>query len=335
MKHFRVTHLLDDVAMGGVTRALTNFEHPSIQKVARHDVVDINHGRPTASSCNDIAVIHFTMNWRKIPYLLDLRLRSRFSRIVLIEHTYTEGFERSEVEQIGRFRRMLKTAYGLVDTVVAVSEAQREWIVSSGLASADKVIAIAQSRDCTNLLDIAPAQRSEGPLRIGAFGRYHKQKGFDLLIDAMTKIDPQTAQLTLAGKGPDLQRLSAQAGGLSHVSIQGPFTSPKAFLTEIDIVAIPSRWEAFGLVGTEARAAARPMITANIDGLRDQVGHHAFRFECGDVPSLVCAIEEAAAAVDLNDRALAAREHVRGEYERLIEDWYTLLFDRFNHRAAA
>ena len=39
-----------------------------------------------------------------------------------------------------------------------------------------------------------------------------------------------------------------------------------------DAVIIPSRYEAFGLVATEARMAARPVIVADIDGLPEQVG---------------------------------------------------------------
>ncbi|NET91677.1 MAG: glycosyl transferase, partial [Kamptonema sp. SIO1D9] len=132
-----IFHVLDDLAMGGVTRALRNFEHPNLVKVGTHITTDIRTERVRAKSPQDIAVVHFTANWKKLAWLLDLRLRGGFSRILLIEHTYTQGFESSEVKAKLRFRQMLRLAYRLVDRIVAVSVHQREWIISNKLAAAE------------------------------------------------------------------------------------------------------------------------------------------------------------------------------------------------------
>ena len=115
------------------------------------------------------------------------------------------------------------------------------------------------------------------------------------------------------------------AMNLPHVAIARPFTSPEAFLSGVDLVAIPSRWEAFGLVGTEARAAGRPLIAADVDGLRDQAGEHSFVHPVGDVCALRHAILTAARAGDLTDRAHAARAEAQGEYDTMIESWARLL----------
>ena len=124
----RIVHMLDDTAMGGVTRALENFADPRLQVLGDHEVVDIRNGLPKASGPDDIAVIHFTANWRKLPTLANIRFRSRFSQIILIEHTYTEGFERACVLNPARFRAMLRQTYRLADRVVAVSHDQARWI---------------------------------------------------------------------------------------------------------------------------------------------------------------------------------------------------------------
>ena len=88
----RIVHVLDDLAMGGVTRALKNFEHPGLAGIGKHETVDIRKANVRATGSDDIAVIHFTANWRKLPWLADLRLCGGFSKVILIEHTYTEGF---------------------------------------------------------------------------------------------------------------------------------------------------------------------------------------------------------------------------------------------------
>ena len=320
-----IVHILDDLDMGGVTRALKNFEHPTLQRLGVHTITDIREGQLRAETPVDIAVVHFTLNWRKLGWLLDLRARGRFSRIVLIEHSYTEGFEESEVHHQARFRRMLKCAYGLVDTVVAVSEAQRGWIVEAGLANHRKTVAIPQSRDCGELLALPPARRGTGPLKIGAFGRFHRQKGFDLLLEAMARVPTDLATLKLAGMGPEASRLSAMAACLPHVDLVAPFSSPNAFLQGVDLVAIPSRWEAFGLVGTEARAAGRPILASRVDGLIDQLGTGAYAHACGNVSSIVRGIYRAASARDLKARGQVARSEATGEHARMIGRWADLL----------
>lgn len=321
----RIVHILDDLAMGGVTRALKNFEHPELAGLGTHDIVDIRQSRVRAASPSDIAIVHFTANWKKMRWLADLRFFGGFARIILIEHTYTAGYEESEVKPKRRFRQMLKFAYRLVDTVVAVSHSQRSWMCERKLTPKEKVIAIPQSRVCDALLEMPPIERSEGPLQIRAFGRFHKQKGFDLLLEAMHRIPPHVAELKLAGTGPDEAILRALAEGRSNVEICQPFESPDVFLREADIVAIPSRWEAFGLVGTEARAAGRPILGANVDGLLDQLNSDGFSHAPGNVSSIVRAIYKAAAASDLQECGERAQARAAIEYPSMIARWADLL----------
>ncbi|MHA7859549.1 MAG: glycosyltransferase family 4 protein [Henriciella sp.] len=321
----QVVHVLDDLAMGGVTRALRNFEHPDLADLGQHRTVDIRDQSVRAESPDDVAIIHFTANWKKLAWLVDLKLRGGFSRIILIEHTYTEGYEQSEVRPKKRFRTMLRLAYRLVDTVVAVSNHQRDWILEHKLAPASKTVAIPQSRICDDLLALPINTDQEGPLRIRAFGRFHKQKGFDLLIEAMARIPIGLAELKIAGAGPDEALLKQHSKCLPHVEICEPFTSPEAFLSEADLVAIPSRWEAFGLVGTEARAAGRPILAARIDGLNDQLDAASFGHSPNSVGSIVRAIYRAAAATNLPDRGKAVRRRAATEFDAMITKWCQLL----------
>ena len=320
-----VFHVLDDLAMGGVTRALRNFDHPDLAEFGEHKTVDIRSEPVRAQGPDDVAIIHFTANWKKFGWLLDLKARGGFSRIILIEHTYTEGYERNKVRPKKRFRTMLRLAYRLVDTVVAVSNHQRKWILEHKLAPASKVVAIPQSRICSDLLTLPINNASDGPLQIRAFGRFHEQKGFDLLIEAMARIPAHIAELKIAGTGPDEELLKQHAEALPHVEICEPFTSPDAFLSEADLVAIPSRWEAFGLVGTEARAAGRPLLAARIDGLNDQIDEASFGHSPNSVASIVRAIYKAASATNLPARGKAVRTRAASEFDVMIANWGKLL----------
>ena len=86
----RIVHVVDDLAMGGVTRALKNFEHPKLKDIGAHEIADIRKEKVRAASPDDIAVVHFTANWQKLGWLMDLKTRGGFSRIILIELSFKQ-----------------------------------------------------------------------------------------------------------------------------------------------------------------------------------------------------------------------------------------------------
>jgi glycosyltransferase involved in cell wall biosynthesis len=319
-----VLHLIDDTNLGGVNRALESLllrlEGPDHHEARRVRSVGGLPGRVTA----DIVVVHFTVSWAKLPFLLALRL-NRAARLVLVEHTYTAAFERHCVPHPRRFRAMLRGCYGLFDRVVAVSDGQANWLRDAGLVAPERVIAILQALDLGVLEDLPPPAPRSGPLRLGAYGRYVPQKGFDILIEAMRHVSPEVASLRIAGFGPDAAALKAAAVGLHHVHVADAVTEPSRFLAELDAVVVPSRWEAFGLVALESRAAGRAVIAAKVDGLVEQIAPETgILVDPGDAAALAGAIERLAAA-DCASLGAAARRSARGALERNIAAWRILL----------
>ena len=316
----RVTHILDDHSMGGVTRALKNFQHPTILATGEQVSADLGTILKRADHQTGTAILHFTASWKKLTALAKLRGLG-FSKIIMVEHTYTDGFECNCVSNRLKFRMMLRAAYKLVDHVVAVSQNQCDWILSARLVPENKVTVIAQARDCSNFLDLEYPKPHSKPLQLGAYGRFHEQKGFDLLIEAMAQIDPNVCQLRLCGYGDQHQELGAKCATFPHILIEPAFKCPAKFLSETDVVAIPSRWEAFGLVGAEARAAGRPLIAAKIDGLVGQIGTHSWSFEAGNVMALGDAILNAASSTNIMERGERARAHAWGEFDQMVKNW--------------
>ena len=321
----QVLHLIDDAGMGGVTRILNEYL-PRLADGFSHRVVQVGPGRRLqATGRPDVVVIHFTMNWRKLPLLLALRRQCRGARLVLVEHSYTEAYERLCVPRRRRFRTMLRLAYGMADRVVAVSCGQADWLSSAGLVKPSRLVVIANACDADSFAGVPPLPDRTGPLRLGAYGRYVPQKGFDLLVAAMRLVPASAATLILAGSGPDHAVLAEAAQAMPHVTVGGPISNPQAFLADVDAVIVPSRWEAFGLVAAEARAAGRPVLAASVDGLVEQV-----RSDRGSVCALDTPERIAAAITDLAERDLAAmgaaaRRSVAGAIDSTIAGWAALL----------
>ncbi|MBR9727566.1 glycosyltransferase [Shewanella intestini] len=109
------------------------------------------------------------------------------------------------------------------------------------------------------------------PIQLLAYGRFHRQKGFDVLLKAMQLVPASLCQLTLVGQGEEAAHLEQIAITMKHVQILPAVADIKPMLITADAVVVPSRWEPFGLIMQEALAMNKPVITSGVDGLGDQL----------------------------------------------------------------
>ena len=113
----------------------------------------------------------------------------------------------------------------------------------------------------------------DGPPRIGSIGRMHRNKGYDVLLEAAARLKAMGLdfRLTLAGDGPELAALKAQAASLGladMVAFPGWMASPVDVLKTLDLFVLSSRVEPFGLVVIEAMAFGTPVVATDIAGPR-------------------------------------------------------------------
>lgn len=101
-------------------------------------------------------------------------------------------------------------------------------------------------------------------------GRLDRQKGFDLLIEAARRLedvlDVRIVGASVVNKfdGSALPPNVTLLGWLNRQEIE-------CHLEAADLVVIPSRWEAFGLVALEAMRAAKPILAFQIGALPEIV----------------------------------------------------------------
>jgi glycosyltransferase involved in cell wall biosynthesis len=119
---------------------------------------------------------------------------------------------------------------------------------------------------------------SDGGMRIVYLGRLQKQaKGLDLLVKAFTRLsDLPDAELTIAGDGPyaeELRALIARLGVAERARLIGRVEddAKERLLEEAAVVAIPSRFESFGLVAAEALARGVPVVGFALPSLQEIV----------------------------------------------------------------
>ncbi|VVT04347.1 glycosyltransferase family 4 protein [Erythrobacter sp. EC-HK427] len=328
MKPLRCIHLNTDFALGGVTKSLGLFEHPILQIHAKSRVVPVNMAVVPAPKLDaDVVINHATPNWASLPFVCLLRLRNRASWMVHIEHSYTRAWEAANVAEKGRFRTMLKLAYANFDEIVAVSVAQRDWMVEAGVALANKIRVIHPWSGGDALASVPPPEFCpHRPLRLGAMGRFDPAKGFDTLIRAMQLLSPMDAELVIGGFGPGQAELHHLARGCSHIRFAGRITDSADFYAQCDAIIVPSRYEAFGLVAAEAKQAGRPVLVADTDGLPEQVEGCGLVADCSDPAKLAEAIARFTTA-PLEHMGKAARRSMAGAQAERLKGWAQLFSD--------
>jgi glycosyltransferase involved in cell wall biosynthesis len=189
---------------------------------------------------------------------------------------------------------------------------------------------IQQCRQLEKFLNV-PLKPVQRPLTLAAYGRFYPQKGFDDLLKAMNLLPSELVNLHLGGEGSQEEELKQLAEGLNNTKLFGTVTDVPAFLEQCDAVVIPSRWEPWGIVCIEAKAAGKPVIAADIDGLTEQVKD----CDCGilvpphDFQQLADGI---ASFCNQSERTLetwgrAGRESVKNAWEKYLDNWQALLWN--------
>jgi glycosyltransferase involved in cell wall biosynthesis len=122
--------------------------------------------------------------------------------------------------------------------------------------------------------------RPDGILLV-SIGRLEDQKGFDVLLDAMSllralRCDADSAvHLWVVGDGGRRAALEAQASmlGLASVKFLGHQTQPYRYLAQGDVFVLPSRFEGFGLAAIEALALNLPVVLTDFGGISGRLTH--------------------------------------------------------------
>jgi glycosyltransferase involved in cell wall biosynthesis len=106
--------------------------------------------------------------------------------------------------------------------------------------------------------------------RFGALGRLHRNKGFDLLIAAATRLerarDLPAFTVEVAGEGAERPALEALIRdlGATRVRLVGFHREPQRFLAELHAYVQPSRAEGLCIAAHEAMLAGLPVVGARV-----------------------------------------------------------------------
>ncbi|MBN2492758.1 MAG: glycosyltransferase, exosortase A system-associated [Planctomycetes bacterium] len=244
-----------------------------------------------------------------------------------VDHgTFGEGSLRYRIS-----RRVETRVLRRADAVVVLCEGLRREIAARGIPT-DRVIVVGNGVDPEQFRPRAPdpALRARlglgpGPV-VGFIGSFYAYEGLTLLVDAMRPIlaDSPSARLLLVGGGPEetaLRRRVEEAGLAPRVRMPGrvPHAEVADHYALVDLLVYPRRRNRLTEFTTplkplEAMALGRPVLAADVGGLRELIGpagEGAVLVEADDAAALTRAIRELLASPErLQARGEAGRRWV-------------------------
>jgi glycosyltransferase involved in cell wall biosynthesis len=219
----------------------------------------------------------------------------------------------------GRYRRLrtllLRCIFQIASGAVATGAFNREFYLAHGMPPYrvhPGVLPSDIARFAAARTELRRADDTSPPV-IGFAGKFSPVKGVDDLISAAARLPQDEAwELRLIGDGPlrmEIEALVDEHGLRDRVRFLGFKNTDELppLFSEIDIMVMPSRREARGLVAIEAMAAGAAVIVSSATGVwgpGDAVEHErsGLVYPVGDIDALAQCLHRL-----MNDRALRSR----------------------------
>jgi glycosyltransferase involved in cell wall biosynthesis len=260
------------------------------------------YGRLAARWVRDIRTVH---TYHGIHYLHDRRLRVRYLH-----------------RAIDRF------LLGWTDEIICVAKSDKDLALRERLASPGHVSVIYNGIDfaqfeMSDARDGSTGSRNEHVI-VGTVGRLHEQKGHIYLLQAATLIHRAYPQVRfrIIGDGPLRKSLEAQSRALGVdgiVEFLGARNDVPVQLHQFDLFVLPSLWEGLPYVLLEAMAAGLPVVTTDVDAVRELI---ADGWEGTVVPSSNAQALAAAVIDHIGTGALRVDRSVKGA--QVIKERFSL-----------
>jgi glycosyltransferase involved in cell wall biosynthesis len=229
----------------------------------------------------------------------------------------------------------VRRAYTAPHLTRLLREADRVIVQTPTEADAVGAIGIRQDRIVLQGMGVDPTECTEGDqttarirwalksddLVVGHLASLSVEKGTVDLVEAMREVCRLGARPKLLLAGPETLafRGIVRCGLGDWVKVLGPIsdTEKRDFFAAIDVFALPSRSDSFGLVFLEAWANGLPVIGYRAGGVPDVVRHErdGLLVRCGDRMGLAAAIRRLAGdAAERRDWGNAGRERLAVEF---------------------
>jgi glycosyltransferase involved in cell wall biosynthesis len=233
-------------------------------------------------------------------------------------HTFAFLFE-AEFGPLSRrlYREIERQLAGTTQRMIAVSDDEAASFERAGFVPRERVRVVPNGIDPRPWAEAAPLERAELGIPAGVplaavIGLLNRAKGQDVALDALARPGLEALHLAVAGDGEmraELAALARSLGVSGRVHFLGWRRDVPRLVAASDFVVLPSRWEALPYVLLEALAAARPVVSSDVDGARGLVARSGCGFlaPAGSADGLAAALRGMLALAPDERRRLGER----------------------------
>lgn len=361
----KVLHSIETISSGGVEQRRLSIVRGLGSPVYEHRIICTRAGGPVADALRTEGV-----SLTEVGSVASVFTPERYriaKKVVeewkpdIIHGAIIEGYTLASV--VGRMKRvpvvimeetsdpqnrrwrghlLARTMAGLADHCIGVSPGVGRYLTDTLRISKRKVSVIRNGvaqpayPDVDQLRNLRTEYGIEtGDLVVGSVGRvFDSHKRFSDLIAALRLLeDIPRLKLLIVGDGPDLPMLQDQAeqeGVADRVIFAGYQPEPGHFYALMDVFALASAWEAFGLVNAEAMRCGLPVVATNVGGIPDVVvdGETGVLVPPRDVAAMAAAVRRLLTNKGLRKRmgaagkARADREFSAERYVADVQELY-------------
>ena len=283
-------------------------------------------------------VLH-THGYRCDVLLADLARRLGIPQVTTV-HGFTGGNWKNRL-----YQRLQKRAFRRLSAVVAVSGRLGRELAAAGVPAERVVVAPNAWSGGPEPLERASARAvlgvDPGGYVIGWVGRLSREKGADVLVDALPHLRDLPITVSICGDGPalaGLQRTAADAGVADRIHWHGAVDNAARLFRAFDAFVLSSRTEGTPIALLEAMAAGIPVVATSVGGVPEVVtDREAILVPPEEPAALAAAIRHAFADRATADaRAQAATLRLRSHFAS--DPWlesYLAVYRRVQPHAAS
>jgi glycosyltransferase involved in cell wall biosynthesis len=279
-----------------------------------------------------------TLGHLNLILILCKPLLPRAIKLLVRESAVASAFLPEETQHPKLWIWLYRRLYRRADTVVCLCDSMVNDLAEHFGVPREKLVRIYNPVDIERVRELGNAGKNPytgpGP-HLVAVGRLTRQKGFDILIDAMPHILERlpNVRLTILGQGhlyEDLTRQAERLGLTETVYFAGFQKSPWAYLRHADLFVLPSRYEGTPNVLLEALAMGKTAVAADCPGAMREIQDSEQRLVLVP-PENVAALAEAVVSMcrivslgvgPMNTPPACLRmfdvRQIMGEYSRLL-----------------
>ena len=308
-------------------------------------VVDLNAGRVRYAIIKIIRLIHnerpevsfSTLGHLNLALLVCRLLAPAGVKFVIRETNIPSiNFQQSAFPRLLPF--LYRLLYGRADKIVCQSDDMREDLIGTFGVSRGKTVVI------NNPVDVDAIKRcsndagrlfEQGKVNLVAVGKLKYQKGFDLLIEAISHIKKKEVHLTILGEGSEmdnLERLKRDLGLSEQVTLKGLVDNPYPYMFQADLFVLSSRFEGFPNVVLEAMACETPVVAFECPGGINEIiedGVNGWKVSPEDTRALARAIETAM-KTPLDTNLIRKSVQERFGVEKIVHEYEKVFLEVLN-----